>query len=191
MRPIAIVLGAALVSAACGGAAQPSPSPTPAPATARPTVAATTAAPTPAAKLTFTANLKPENEVPPVTNEEKVGTGKATVTFDLKRDGAGKLTGAKATFDISVSSLPTTTAIILAHIHKGAAGVAGNPVVNIKTDAANPLNVTSGATTITKSDVDVEGTLMQEIIDNAAGFYVNVHSKLNPGGVVRGQLVKG
>ena len=31
---------------------------------------------------------------------------------------------------------------------------------------------------------------MQAIINNPAGFYFNAHSTLNPGGVVRGQLVK-
>ena len=188
MRLFALSLIALLVAAACGGAAQPSP--TAAATTAAPTVAATTAAPTAAAQVKFTADLKPESEVPPVANDEKVGSGKATVTFDLRRDAAGKVTSGKATFDISVTGLPAGAAVTLAHIHRGPAGVAGNPVVNIKTDAANPIAVTTGPASITKADVDVDGAVMQEILDNPAGFYVNVHSRLNPGGVVRGQLVK-
>lgn len=196
MRSLALVIGAALAVAACGGAAQPSP--TPAPATAAPTVAATTAAPTPAptpapaTKLTFNADLKSENEVPPIANEEKSGSGKAIVTFDLTRDTAGKITAAKAAVDVSFAGFPATAAITLGHIHGPApAGQNAGVKVGFKTDAANPLTLTSGATTFKKSDITVEPDLAQQIIDTPANWYVNFHSKLNPGGVVRGQLVKG
>jgi len=199
MRSIAIVLGAALLVAACGGAStQTTPTPataapaTAAPATAAPTVAAT-AAPTaaPAAKLTFTADLKSENEVPPIANDEKSGSGKATVTFDLTRDAAGKITAAKASIDASFTGFPATAAITIAHIHQAAAGVNGGVKVPWKTDADNPLTLTGGATTFKKADVTVEADLMQQIVDKPSDFYVNFHSKLNAGGVVRGQLVKG
>lgn len=204
MRSIATVLGAALLVSACGGAATQA-SPTPAPATARPSVAAPTAAPTtapttaptaaptaaPAASLKFTADLKSENEVPPISNEEKAGNGKATVTFDLTRDAAGKITGANAAIDASFAAFPATAQITIAHIHQAAAGANGGVKIPFKTDADNPLTLTAGATTFKKAGVVVEPALMQQIIDKPGDFYVNFHSKVNAGGVVRGQLVKG
>jgi hypothetical protein len=46
----------------------------------------------------------------------------------------------------------------------------------------------SGSFTAVQSVVDP--ALAQTIINNPAGYYFNAHSTLNPGGVVRGQLVK-
>ncbi|HEX9437702.1 MAG TPA: CHRD domain-containing protein [Candidatus Limnocylindria bacterium] len=193
MRSIAIVLGAGLMLAACGGASAPA---SPAATTAAPTVAATTAAPTAAptapTSLKFTADLKTENEVPPIANDEKGASGKATVTFDLTRDTAGKITAAKASIDASFSGFPATALITLGHIHgPAAAGTNAGVKVGFKTDADNPLTLTGGATTFKKADVTVDPDLAQQIIDKPADFYVNFHSKLNAGGVVRGQLVKG
>jgi hypothetical protein len=37
---------------------------------------------------------------------------------------------------------------------------------------------------------NVDATNLQAIIDNPAGYYFNVHSTQNGGGVARGQLVK-
>lgn len=191
MRPIAIFLGAALLLGACGGAAQPSPAATAAP-TAAPTVAATTAAPTPATSLKFTADLKTENEVPPIANEEKAASGKATFTLDVTRDAAGTITAAKASIDASLTGLPATSLITIAHLHgPAAAGANAGVKIPFKTDADNPLTLTAGAATFKKSDITVDAALAQQIVDKPGDFYVNFHSKLNAGGVLRGQLVKG
>jgi hypothetical protein len=193
MRALAFVLGASLSAAACGGAAQPAPTTAPTgAATAAPTVAAT-AAPTPATKLTFTADLRSENEVPPVANEEKTASGKATLVFDLTRDAAGKITAAKMSVDATFSGLTPTSAITIAHIHGPApAGQNAGVFVGFKTDAANPIApAAAGTATFKVADVTVEPDKMQQIIDSPGNFYVNFHSRLNAGGVVRGQLVKG
>jgi hypothetical protein len=177
MRLLALATGAALLVAACGGGAQPAP-------------AATTAPPAAANQVVFVADLKSSNEVPPISNAEASGSGKATVTFDLTRSAAGAITAAKAKFDVVLSGFPTTTAITLGHIHKGVAGANGGVSVGFKTDQANPINLTTGGTTIAKADITVDPALMQQIIDDPAGYYVNIHSATNPGGVVRGQLTK-
>ena len=191
MRLFASSLIALLVAAACGGAAQPSP--TAAPKTAAPTVAATaTPAPTPATKVTLTADLKSENEVPPIANEEKTASGKATLIFDLTRDATGKITAAKLSVDTTFAGLAPASAITIAHIHGPApAGQNAGVFVGFKTDAANPITAAAGGTATFKvSDVTAEADKVQQIIDNPANFYVNFHSRLNAGGVVRGQLVK-
>lgn len=191
MKLLAIATGAALLVAACGGGAQPAPTTaatTAAAATSAP--AATSAAPAAANKIVFVADLKSTNEVPPVSNAEASGSGKATVTFDLTRSAAGAITAAKAKFDISLTGFPATAAITLGHIHKAAAGTNGGVAVGFKTDAPNPIALTTGATTFSKADITVDPALAQQIIDDPAGYYVNIHSAANPGGVVRGQLTK-
>lgn len=194
MRALTIALTAGLAMAACGGAAQPAattaPTTAPTPTPAR-TVAATTAAPspTPATKVTFNLDLKSENEVPPVTNEEKPATAKATVIFDLTRDGAGKITAAKASIDITFANLLPTTQILIGHIHgPGAAGAAAGVKVPFKTDSENPLPVTNGTASFKKADVTVDPDLATQILDKPTDWYVNFHSKANPGGLTRAQL---
>jgi hypothetical protein len=194
MRSTAIVLGAALVLSACGGAAQPAPTaaPTAAPTTPRPTVAATTPAPTPATQIRFTADLKAENEVPPVANDEKSASGKATVVFDLTRDSAGKITSAKVSIDATFAGLLPTTQIHIGHIHGPApAGQNAGVKIGLKTDQDSPLTVAAGATTFKKSDITVDAAVAEEVLANPGNYYVNFHSRLNAGGIVRGQLVRG
>src|SRR6185436_18794410 len=62
-----------------------------------------------------------------------------------------------------------------------------------KGDAANPIALATGATTapIVVSNVTVDPVLANDIITGPAGFYFNVHSTVNGGGVVRGQLTPG
>jgi hypothetical protein len=187
MRVISILVAGALAAAACGGAAQPSPAPTVArTASPVPTVAPT---PTPVAKVTFDITPMPANEVPPVTNDEKVITCKATVVFDLTRDASAKIMAAKASVDISFANLPAGTAILIGHIHgPGAAGTSAGVKVPFKTDSENPLPVTSGAASFKKADVTVEPDLATQILDKPTDWYLNFHSKLNPGGMCRAQL---
>jgi hypothetical protein len=48
-----------------------------------------------------------------------------------------------------------------------------------------------GAVTFTKSAITpADIATAQAVLNNPAGFYFNVHTTLNPGGAVRGQLVR-
>jgi hypothetical protein len=164
-----------LVGAACAPAATtPSPSPTR----------------TQERSVIFEADLRTTNEVPPITNAEAPGSGNATITFDLNRDSGGTVTGATARFEVVLRGFPTTTAITLAHIHQGAAGANGSVRVDTGLRAAEPMVLSTGGTTITRSGINVEAALANDIVNNPAGYYFNVHSQTNPGGVVRGQLTK-
>ena len=179
-----------LVLAACGPAAV-------AP-TASPTVAATptpTPAPTPQLKFVFTADLKPANEVPPIANAEASCSGKGTFTLNTTKDAAGAITAATAVFETDITGCPAGTEINIGHIHKAAAGVNGGVVVNSGL-AKGELTLTGGAGKINKTAtvVDAGGltaaALATDIIANPAGYYMNWHSTLAPGGILRGQLVK-
>jgi hypothetical protein len=145
--------------------------------------------PSAAAKPTFTATLSPANEVPPITNAESVGRGDATITFDATRDAAGNITAATATFVANFSGFPNGTPINIAHIHPGAAGVNGSVLVST-TLASGEVVLATGSGSFTKTAITVTPEVAQAILNNPAGYYFNVHSTLNPGGVARGQLVR-
>jgi hypothetical protein len=141
----------------------------------------TTPSTTTPTKPTFTATLSTANEVPPITNSEAGARGDATITIDT--------TAASVTFVVNLSGFPAGTPINIAHIHEGAAGIAG-PVRVATTLAAGQVVLTSGSGSFTSVMTGVDQALMQAIINNPAGYYFNAHSTLNAGGVVRGQLVK-
>ncbi|MEK6620805.1 MAG: CHRD domain-containing protein [Chloroflexota bacterium] len=135
--------------------------------------------------------MKASNEVPPITNAEAAGTGKGTFTLDVTRDSAGKITAAKGTLAVTLSGFPATvTPIVGFHIHNAPAGTNAGVVVNSGVAASAPVQFTSGSATITKADITVDPALAELIIANPAGYYFNAHTQLNPGGAVRGQLVK-
>ncbi len=75
------------------------------------------------------------------------------------------------------------------HIHKAAAGTNGSVVINSGL-AAGEITLTAGAGKINKTQPTVEAALAADVIANPANYYMNWHSTLNPGGVIRGQLVK-
>jgi hypothetical protein len=138
----------------------------------------------------FTATLLPANEVPPITNAESSGTGTVTITMLSTKDASGNVTGATASFAVSLSGFPAGTPINLAHIHPGVAGVNGSPLVNLGLASGEVVLNASGAGTFNKPSIGVDAATAQQIINTPAAYYFNVHSTLNPGGVARGQLVK-
>jgi len=72
-----------------------------------------------------------------------------------------------------------TLPAVAAHIHRGAANVNGPVVVPF-----TPPQADGNSSGCTSSDQ----ALMNEIIANAGGFYVNVHTKEHPAGAIRAQL---
>src|SRR5439155_317477 len=99
---------------------------------------------------------------------DPVGTGTATVRL---RAGQGQLC-----YQIAAKNLPAAAA---AHIHRGAAGTNGPVVVPFNAPGADGNS--SGCAT-------ADAALIDEIIGNPAGFYVNVHTKEHPAGAIRAQL---
>ena len=95
------------------------------------------------------------------------GTGTAKITADATTN--------QVCYDITVQNISRPTA---AHIHKGARGVAGPPVVTLEAP-------TNGA--ISKC-LKVDKQVAAGIIADPSGYYVNVHTADYPNGAVRGQL---
>jgi hypothetical protein len=142
-------------------------------------------------KPTFTATLLPANEVPPVTGPEATGSGTATITFDTTKDSAGNITSATVTFVVNLQGFPPGTPFNIAHIHEGASTCACPVVISTGLTASEGLTAVNGTASFTKAGVAVNPVdIVNRILSNPAGFYFNVHSTLNPGGVARGTLVK-
>jgi hypothetical protein len=146
-------------------------------------------------QLVFTAQLRASNEVPPVTGTEANAQGDVRVTMDVTRDGSGNVTGGTATFVINLSGFPAGTNAVAAHIHEAPPGVAGGVRIGLPVTAASPIAIASGsASNVTFSNVDINTSqglaAVNAMLNNPNGFYFNVHTPTNPGGAVRGQLVR-
>jgi hypothetical protein len=97
------------------------------------------------------------------------GTG--TATFRLN-PGQGKVCFVLTAANIT---LPAT----LAHIHVGAAGSAGDPVVTL---------VPPDATGISGGCVSASSATIKAILKNPSGYYSNIHTSDFAAGAIRGQL---
>ena len=140
--------------------------------------------------LVFTALLSPANEVPPVANSESTARGAAQITFDVTRNASNAITAATARFYFQVTGLPAGTIIVGAHIHPAPAGVNGPVVVSTGLSGTSPFAMSADAAELTVGDIAVDPALAQAIIDNPAGYYFNLHTPANPGGLARGQLTR-
>jgi hypothetical protein len=142
--------------------------------------------------IVFSVQMSAANEVPPVTNAESGARGTATITFNVPRDASGAVAGAgTATFSVQLSGFPPGNAAIAAHIHPGAAGVAGPVLVPVTgLSATAPILMGDGTVNLTFTGIALQQDWATQIVANPAGYYFNVHTPFNTGGAVRGQLVR-
>jgi hypothetical protein len=143
-----------------------------------------------AAPVVFSATLVPSNEVPPVSNAESVGHGAVQVQFDLTRDAGGAITAATGTFYFQLAGYPAGTTIVGAHIHPAPAGTNGPVIISTGLASANTRVLDSGTGEFSFTGVFADPAVVQQIINNPAAYYFNVHSPSNPGGFSRGQLTR-
>jgi len=80
--------------------------------------------------IVMTASLSPSNEVPAIASPENTGFGNVQITFNVTRDSTGAITAGTADFLFQLTGFPSSTTIIAAHIHPGAAGVNGGVIVS-------------------------------------------------------------
>jgi hypothetical protein len=148
------------------------------------------ATPTPAADPKFTATMLPSNETTAVVGGDVTGSGTVTITMHNTKDAAGNITASNADFTVTLTGFPAGTVLTGAHIHPGAAGVAGGVIWSLGL-ATGDVTLPNGSTTFTRTAVTpTDVATAQGILNNPAGFYFNVHTTVNTGGAARGQLVK-
>ena len=139
----------------------------------------------------FTATLLPANEVPPVSGVESGGTGAVQITMHLTRDAAGAVTGGTADFYFQGSGFPGDTRVQGSHIHPGVAGVNGPVIIGATLSGANAISFgANGQIEYRETGIPVSAANAQAVLANPSAFYFNVHSPRNPGGFMRGQLVR-
>jgi hypothetical protein len=139
---------------------------------------------------TFTVPLLAANEFPAITNADVSASGTAIIALTVTKDGAGTITSATANFQISVAGFPAGTTVTDAHIHNGPAGSNAGIYVSVGLGSGE-LVITNGSGSITKNGINVPADRAAAILSNRAGHYFNVHTSLNPGGAIRGQLSEG
>ena len=117
-------------------------------------------------RATLNATLTGVQEVPGPGDAD--GTGTAEVRVEPAQ---GRLC-----WDLYARQTEPATA---AHIHRGAAGAAGPPVVTMTTPGADGHSEGCAA---------IDAGLARELAMQAHDFYVNVHTAAHPAGAIRGQL---
>ena len=95
------------------------------------------------------------------------GTGTAKITADATTN--------QVCFELTTQGIVRPTA---AHLHRGAAGVAGPVVVPFDAPASGE----------SKGCVSVDKTIAAGVIADPAAYYVNIHNADYPNGAIRGQL---
>ena len=112
-----------------------------------------------------TATLTGATEVPGPGDPQGSGTAQVTLNPDK----------GEVCYELSVTNIQEATA---AHIHEGAMGQEGP--VKVALDAPK--------TGSAKGCKSAEAAVIKAIMQNPAGYYVNVHNAAFPKGAVRGQL---
>lgn len=118
----------------------------------------------------FEVELSGENEVCD-DPEACGGSGSGTATIEIDSDEN------EVCYTFELEGVEDVSA---AHIHEGEEGQPGDPVVDLAYQGDD-----------TGADDCVDGVdegLLEDILDNPSGYYVNVHSEQYPDGAGRGQL---
>lgn len=130
----------------------------------------------------FTANLSGANETPGIVTG---AFGTADVTWDVATQTLSWI--------IDVFNMPSGTTN--AHFHVGGPGVAGPTVVNIAFPAqiSNDYRLAGSATEANLSQRGDQGIRSWQDLEQSlfgGQLYINVHSSVNGGGEIRGQVVR-
>jgi uncharacterized protein (TIGR03437 family) len=135
--------------------------------------------------------MQPQNEVPAIND---TSSANAVIWVHAVLDNNGNPVSGSVDFDISArfSGAVTVTGL---HIHKAAAGVNGSIVIPTDVNATDK-SVTVDATGRVRIQKQVQfpvdtATSLATVVDlvtHPDQYYVNVHTTVNPGGAMRGQM---
>ena len=138
--------------------------------------------------LRFPFVASPANEVPAVTGINATGVG--FIDIRALRDRTGAITAARTNFDFN-HRFSEAAEITGLHIHDGSSTVAGQVTINTGIGAATSVKSATGFGNVTRT-LNLTGgqalTSLNSLITNPEKHYVNMHTVVNPGGVLRSQL---
>src|SRR5437667_8192681 len=140
--------------------------------------------------VVFRTRMLPDNEVPPISAAGN--SAASTITVRVTRDDRGNVNAATVTFDVdyTITSALTFTGL---HIHNGPAGVNAPVVIDTGLSGTNTLAAPAGSGKITRvvnyASTDTNGIrFVTGLLGTPSNYYANIHTTVNPGGFMRGQL---
>jgi hypothetical protein len=136
----------------------------------------------PTATPVFKLFLVPWQEVPPIKGLRAAAVG--NVTFDLTRDKTGAITAGEAIFYFNYR-FPETVTITGLHVHVGDRGENGGIVIDSGLAAFEDPDGKGNVTTVVPV---ASPQLLQDILNDPRGYYVNLHTSEYPAGALRDQL---
>jgi uncharacterized protein (TIGR03437 family) len=116
--------------------------------------------------------------------------GVAAVQIDSLRNASGAVTNALVLYSVNFR-FPGETTFTGLHIHEGAAGINGPVRIDSGITGANNVVSTDGFGNVTRTfNAGTEAALaaVNGLLANPEGYYLNIHTTVNPGGAVRSQL---
>ena len=140
----------------------------------------------------FMGLMSPANEVPAITDPN--ASAVSTVTMLYTTTPQNVLTSANFNFDINYTGMPADTVFTGYHIHRGAAGANGGVTIDTGVSGTNTVAANANGTGTLSYDVEVnmnaaaQVNTAYDIINDPSAFYVNIHTRIFPGGFCRGQL---
>ncbi|MBC8165387.1 MAG: CHRD domain-containing protein, partial [Bryobacteraceae bacterium] len=136
--------------------------------------------------------LSPLNEVPAITDIAASGLG--SIVALMTRDGGGNVSSGLVIFDANYTGLPEGTTFTGFHLHDGVRGVNGPVTINtgIAAGANSVAAVAAGGNLHYEVEVPVNNpaavNTLAGIFSRPGQFYMNLHTSVYPGGVMRNQL---
>jgi len=127
----------------------------------------------------FTVQLSALNEVPPITNAEATARGTAVITINKAANTID--------FNVSLNSFPAGSVVNVAHIHNAPVGQTAGVLIGTGLTAGS-VTLTNGSGTFSFQQVPTSAANIAAILAAPQNFYFNVHTALNGGGAIRGQL---
>ncbi|MBI4473783.1 MAG: CHRD domain-containing protein, partial [Acidobacteria bacterium] len=144
-----------------------------------------------ATRLVFRPIMSPLHEVPAISGLDAEGA--ALIEVEVNRDlTTGTITSGSVVFDVDYR-FPSPVTLTGLHIHSAPAGVVGNVVIgtDLNGNTRSITNATRGNIyrVVDIPATDVTGlTALAGLFSDPTQFYVNLHTTVNPGGAIRGQL---
>jgi uncharacterized protein (TIGR03437 family) len=133
--------------------------------------------------------MSPGAEVNPPVPPPAGATGVTTVTINITRDAAGAVTAATMNFRGSFS-FPTSVSVVGFHIHEGAINANGPIVFDLGVNTGSAIFLNGGKGFIDLNIPNVNLARLPDLINNPSRWYVNIHTRDNPAGAMRGQITK-
>jgi uncharacterized protein (TIGR03437 family) len=137
---------------------------------------------------TFQVSMNPSQEVPPITGLD--ASALAAFTVYSLRNNAGQIEAAAAAFDVNFR-FPGETFFTGLHIHDGLAGVNGGVSIDSTITGAARVESASGFGNIYRLvplNTAAAIAASNSITATPERHYLNLHTTVNAGGAVRGQV---